>query len=62
MQLSPGDFATLGRLDLSYNTLSGVAVIDLGILPVLKELHLTGEQHLPIECVTFFPLNVYIQA
>ena len=51
MQLSPGDFATLGRLDLSYNTLSGVAVIDLGMLPALKELHLTGKQHLPVECV-----------
>jgi len=30
------------NLDLSYNSLSGMALLALGTLPSLKELHLTG--------------------
>ncbi len=49
-QLSPGDFPHLTNLDLSYNTLSGLIVIDLGLLPALRELHLTGS-YLVVVCV-----------
>lgn len=35
-------FPALNRLDLSYNNLSETAIVALGSLPLLKELHLTG--------------------
>ncbi len=36
------DFQHLHFLDLSFNNLSGGALLRLGTLPALKELHLTG--------------------
>ncbi|XP_028322224.1 X-ray radiation resistance-associated protein 1 isoform X2 [Gouania willdenowi] len=38
------DFHHLKVLDLSYNSVAGEAVVALGQLPVLKVLHLTGNQ------------------
>ena len=40
--LEPGYLTSLHRLDLSYNSLSEGALLALGTLPLLKELHLTG--------------------
>ena len=40
--LEPGYLTSLHRLDLSYNLLSEGALLALGTLPLLKELHLTG--------------------
>ena len=56
-QLSPGDFPHLSILDLSYNTLSGLVVIDLGLLPVLRELHLTGSYKLL--CIIIVVVGVF---
>ncbi|KAM4545419.1 X-ray radiation resistance-associated protein 1 isoform 2-T2 [Odontesthes bonariensis] len=49
MTFDASDFPHLQVLDLSYNSLSGEAVISLSRLPRLKVLHLTGNQlhHLP---------------
>ena len=41
--LEPGYLGSLHRLDLSYNSLSEGALLALGMLPLLKELHLTGQ-------------------
>lgn len=40
--IEPGDLTGLHTLDLSYNSLSDWALLALGTLPQLKELHLTG--------------------
>ena len=42
IQIEFGDFKLLQRLDLSYNAVSGLSLLTLGMLPSLKELHLTG--------------------
>ena len=42
--LTHTSFPHLLILDLSYNTLSDEAIVMLGLLPALKELHLTGEE------------------
>ena len=42
--LTHTSFPLLLILDLSYNTLSDEAIVTLGLLPALKELHLTGEE------------------
>ncbi len=43
ISLEPGYLASLHGLDLSYNYLSEEALLALGTLPLLKELHLTGQ-------------------
>ena len=40
--IEPGYLTSLHTLDLSYNSLSEWALLALGTLPLLKELHLTG--------------------
>lgn len=49
--LERNDFQKLHSLNLSHNNLSGVALLSLGMLPALKELHLTGNDlvGLPVE-------------
>ncbi|XP_072230531.1 X-ray radiation resistance-associated protein 1 [Leuresthes tenuis] len=49
MTFDASDFSHLEVLDLSFNSLSGEAIISLSRLPRLKVLHLTGNQlhHLP---------------
>ncbi|XP_078490214.1 X-ray radiation resistance-associated protein 1 [Ciona intestinalis] len=42
LKVNPGDFPNLQVLDLSYNNLSAQDVLDLGVLPRLKVLTLTG--------------------
>lgn len=41
--IEPGYLASLHTLDLSYNSLSEGALLALGTLPLLRELHLTGQ-------------------
>jgi Leucine-rich repeat (LRR) protein len=42
MDLACQSFPSLQVVDLSYNSLSDQAILALGILPALKELHLSG--------------------
>ena len=42
VMVGPGDFKHLNFLDLSYNNLSGMSLLKIGTLPLLRELHLTG--------------------
>ena len=42
IHIAPGLFKHLRYLDLSFNNLQDEAIVALGILPALKELHLTG--------------------
>ena len=42
VEIEPGHLTLLHTLDLSYNSLSEWAMLSLGTLPKLKELHLTG--------------------
>lgn len=51
VHLSQKDFSRLQKLDLSYNSVSSLAMLALGELPLLKELHLTGNDihTLPVE-------------
>lgn len=54
ISLEPGYLASLHRLDLSYNSLSEGALLALGTLPLLKELHLTGQCTLEHNIITKF--------
>ncbi|CAI8026257.1 X-ray radiation resistance-associated protein 1 [Geodia barretti] len=53
------DFTRLQCLDLSYNAVSGQAMLALGTLPRLRELHLTGNDivALPVEMSRPFRIN-----
>jgi hypothetical protein len=53
------DFTRLQCLDLSYNAVSGRAMLALGALPRLRELHLTGNDivALPVEMSRPFSIN-----
>ncbi|XP_031549270.1 X-ray radiation resistance-associated protein 1-like [Actinia tenebrosa] len=51
IRLEPHDFLYLEKLDLSYNRVTSEDILDLGLLPCLKTLHLTGNEikRLPLE-------------
>lgn len=56
--MEQGDFKHLNFLDLSYNNLSGVAVLGVGTLPALKELHLTGNNLVALPAEMSMPFAV----
>ena len=58
IQIEFGDFKLLQRLDLSYNAVSGLSLLTLGMLPSLKELHLTGV----CVCVCVSSVYMYMHA
>jgi len=59
VSVEQGDFRRLTSLNLSYNNLSGAALLVLGMLPALRELHLTGNNlvALPVEMSMPFAID-----
>eukprot|EP00731_Ephydatia_muelleri_P018176 Em0011g216a len=52
IHVSQKDFSRLQKLDLSYNSVSTLAMLSLGELPLLRELHLTGHSTMKIRYPT----------
>ncbi|XP_073680363.1 X-ray radiation resistance-associated protein 1 [Garra rufa] len=52
LEIHAEDFQKLEVLDLSFNNLTGESILNLGLLPHLKVLHLTGNQ------LQMLPLNM----
>ncbi|XP_043077759.1 X-ray radiation resistance-associated protein 1 [Puntigrus tetrazona] len=52
LEIHAEDFQKLEVLDLSFNNLTGESILNLGLLPHLKVLHLTGNQ------LEMLPLNI----
>ncbi|XP_056302678.1 X-ray radiation resistance-associated protein 1 [Danio aesculapii] len=52
LEIHADDFKKLEVLDLSFNNITGESILNLGLLPCLKVLHLTGNQ------LQMLPLNM----
>ncbi|XP_051955786.1 X-ray radiation resistance-associated protein 1, partial [Xyrauchen texanus] len=52
LEVHAEDFQNLEVLDLSFNKIAGESILNLGLLPRLKDLHLTGNQ------LQMLPLNM----
>ena len=59
LKINLGDMKNLEILDLSYNNLSALDLLTLGLLPSLRVLHLTGNslKTLPAEMARPFVLD-----